>query len=236
MEMSKIIETLKDGTYNNEMQLFRTMDRNITINNWKPFSIEHELSIEEKLQIMDLYSDDKASYMLKLITDWMNIKDTLPKDQWGNPKTVSRNAWLKKNDTKKIVYVKYNQTIYYYMYGTQHHELDDICGRSEYGNNYLYTEESIVNQWFYDWCVEREKEENKFFQDNDPKQLKIKQLKEYAEKYGVFNCKLLNDVVWNKQEITDKDLEYFLSVYSDMDNYCNNQIKKITDAGYNMYK
>jgi hypothetical protein len=214
-EMNIIIQKLKDGNYRVENLFFKNMSRAITIGNYKYFSIESDLAEEEKVEILDKYSDGLATYMISLINKWNNEKDSLPKDQWNDPKSVSKNAWIKKNDTKKIIYISYNQAISYNMFGGKHKTLDTICGTMEYSHNMAYTGNSIINQWFYDFCETQLKKEQQWFKENDPKQIKLKQLKDIGDLYRTcFDNMKLNDVIWNnKDNITEEEIDLFMNAY-----------------------
>jgi hypothetical protein len=229
--MNNIIELLKNGNYKPENQFFRNMDRFISYGNFKPFPIESELTNEEKIEIMDKYSNGLVSYMISIINKWNEEKDSLPKDQWDSPKTVSEKAWIKRNDTRKIVDDDYKIGSYH-MFGIKFTRLDLICPNTEYGHNMGYTGQNIINQWFYDFCYKQLQEEEKWFKDNDPLQIKIKKVKELGERYRiVFNCKLLNDIVWNKvPKITDKELDAFINAYEELEKCITEQTKKISEA------
>ena len=64
------------------------------------FKCESELSREEKIAFVDERYDGKLSYILCLVDKFNAEKDGLPKDSWGNIKTVSLKAWINRNDTK----------------------------------------------------------------------------------------------------------------------------------------
>ena len=64
------------------------------------FKCESELSREEKIAFVDERYDGKLSYILGLVDKFNAEKDSLPKDSWGNIKTVSLKAWINRNDTK----------------------------------------------------------------------------------------------------------------------------------------
>lgn len=212
--MENIIQTLKAGNYKVEDQIFRNMKRFISFGDFKPFPIESKLSDEEKIQIIDKYNDGLASYMITLITKWNEEKESLPKDNWGNPKTVSEKAWIKRNDTRKKVNSDYKIGSYS-MLGTKFKVLDMICPSTEYGRNMGYTGQSVINQWFHGFCLDCYNKETTWFKENDPLQIKIKKVKDLGNQYHtVFNCKLLNDIVWNQEKnVTDKELDVFIGAY-----------------------
>lgn len=88
----------------NEMRFFKQ-----TINkNKKAFKFAEETSMtrEEKIAFLDEMSDGIVSYILDLGNKYQQAIDSneIKKDSWGYPKMNSLNAWLKRNDSKKICY------------------------------------------------------------------------------------------------------------------------------------
>lgn len=64
------------------------------------FKCEAETSREDKIAFVDSLTGGQLSYVLELIDKLKRDKDTLALDQWGDIKTVSLIAWIKRNDTK----------------------------------------------------------------------------------------------------------------------------------------
>ena len=64
------------------------------------FNCESELTREEKIAFVDNMQDGKLSYILELVDKFNRDESTLPKDAYGNVKTVSLKAWINRNDTK----------------------------------------------------------------------------------------------------------------------------------------
>ena len=64
------------------------------------FECEAETSREDKIAFVDSLTEGQLSYVLGLIDKLKEEKDTLALDQWGDIKTVSLIAWIKRNDTK----------------------------------------------------------------------------------------------------------------------------------------
>jgi len=86
---------------------------------YKIYEIEDEFSIEEKVKFIDELKDGIASYMLDILTKWEAEKDSLPKDKWEAIKTVSKKAWIKRNDPRKIIDVDY-KVGKYWLLGTEY--------------------------------------------------------------------------------------------------------------------
>ena len=64
------------------------------------YFFEDEVSREDKIAFVDSKQDGILSYLMMIIEKFNQDVDNMPKDQWGNVKTVSLKAWIKKNDTK----------------------------------------------------------------------------------------------------------------------------------------
>lgn len=238
--MKEYIEDLKNGKYNIEDMKFLNMRM---LNVWKNdngyFQIESELSIEDKIAIIDLYKDGVASYMLNIIKKWNDEKGSLPQDSWGNPKTVSKKAWIKKNDIKKIIDNEYSIGNYW-LFGSEFKSLSLECPTTEHGYPMKHTGEHIAEQWFYDLCYEFRNKESKWYKEHDHKQIKITKVKELGNSYStVFNCKLLNDIVWNKDKnVTNEQLDAFIKAYEALEKCITEQTEKLTNIIGNefMYK
>ncbi len=229
--MKNLIEILKRGEYEEETQTFKNMK---AFKMYKEdvgiFELESVPSREEKIEIMDKYSDGLATYMLNLISKWETEKDSLPKDSFGQVKTVSKTAWAKRSDIRKATYINVDNKITYTMFDIRHYGLSMTCGTHEYGYSMKYTGEDIVNEWFHDFCKFMRNKDIAWFKANDPIQLKIKTLKEYGNRYRVmFNCRLLNDIVYNrKEDVTDKELDVFIGAYIALEKAIEEQTQKIT--------
>jgi len=97
-----------------------------------------------------------------------------------------------------------------------------------------YTNDNIVNQWFHDLCDDLKDEEKKYFDSIDPVQIKISQVKEYAERYRIyFDSEKVNDIVWNRDEdVTERELDIYLDAYKKIEE----NIKGITKDVQNKLK
>lgn len=77
------------------------------------YACEDSVSREDKIAFVDSKTDGNLSYFLSLIEKFNSEKENLPKDQYGNIKTISLKAWVKRNDTR------YQQKVIddWYQYG-----------------------------------------------------------------------------------------------------------------------
>lgn len=123
----------------------------------KIFSIERELSEDEKIEFLDNMNDGIISYILNLANKWNAEKVQLPKDQYGIVKTVSKKAWIRRNDTKKII-------------DTEH-----PLSRCDVGRFYLFDElwhldsdcnKHLVCFWFHDFCEKLLEKEREYFKEH----------------------------------------------------------------------
>lgn len=67
------------------------------------FKCENAITKEEKIKFVDEMTNGKLSYVINLVNKFDNEKETLPKDSYGEVKTVSLKAWLKRNDSKQVI-------------------------------------------------------------------------------------------------------------------------------------
>lgn len=191
----------------------------------KIYEIENILSEDEKLAFIDDMRDGVGTYMVKLLTKWEEEKDSLPSTH-GKPKTVSHKAWLKRNDTRKMFSEFSIDT--YYLFGTEFKNMSLICPKAGYNYDMEHTGKPIVHQWFHDLCKELEKMERKYFQENDPTQIKLAKVVELGNRYQIFfDDELLHDIVWNREtNVTDVQLDTFLAAYEELEK----KIESITQS------
>ena len=180
----------------------------------KIFEIEDQLTENEKIKFIDELKDGVASYLLNILQKWEVEKDNLPKDNWDNVKTVSKKAWIKRIDKRKIIDIEY-KVGKYYLFGTEFKDMSIICPTTEYSYRMAYTGEGIINQWFHDLCNLLYKEEQKYFQEHDNFQIKLSKLKELGNKHNiVFGSMELNDIIWNrKEDISEQRIDEYIIAY-----------------------
>lgn len=231
------------GTYKKEDLKFLNMKtRNQHINNFNPkdtvykvYEIEDQLSLEEKINFIDELKNGIATYMLDIINKWEKEKDSLPKDIYGNVKTISKKAWINRNDKRNIM-SKYDLGNYP-ICGNSFKCLSIECPTSEYGYNNLYTGKHIVNQWFHDLCNELYEDEKKYFKSIDPLQVKLSKVEEYGNKYGILNNQMINDVVYNrKEDVTEEQLDICIAAYKKIESVVNEVTQEVNERLDNINK
>lgn len=186
------------------------------------FEIEREMSLEEKIAFIDEMCDGIASYLLDILKKWEKEKDTLPKDQFGNPKTVSKKAWIKRNDKRKIIDIEYRIGSYS-LFSNRFSDMTTTCPTTDYGYSQEYTGEHIAHQWFHDLLRELYLEEKKYFKEHDPFQKKLKKVIDYGRRYSMcFDCKELNDIIWNGlEDVPEESLDRYISAYQELEQTIN---------------
>ena len=244
--MKEFIESLKDGKYNVEDLKFLNMEEQkiykpnpCNTKGLKIFAIENEMTLADKIKVIDIFKDNIATYLLNIINKWDEEKGSLPKDKWDAPKTVSVKAWIKRNDPRGKIDNDY-KIGRYHLFGEEFKSLDTKCPSTEYNYSMEYTGENVVNQWFHNLCDEFKMKESDWFKEHDPKQIKITKLKHLGDSYRIgFKCKLLNDIVYNREtNVTDEQLDLLISAYEVLEKCIAEQTGKISKVlgKENMYE
>lgn len=184
------------------------------------FEIENELTLDEKVAFIDSMKDGVASYLIGLLTKWKEEKDSLSKDVYGEVRTVSKKAWIRKNDSRELLdnYFKYGS---YRLFGRQYTDMTlETPTSMYYGSPIEHTGSHVANQWFHDILNELKRREEKYFRDNDTLTIKIKEVKEMASMSILFNSMELNDIVWNgKEDISEENLDVYIESYEKLGVY-----------------
>lgn len=190
----------------------------------KIYDCEHKISRENKIAFVDSFQDGKLSYLLKLIEKFNQDKDNLPKDQWGNIKTVSLKAWIKRNDTKYGRPIVDNDYRYgkYYVLGMERYITYDVKGSYD-------TYDDLVDELFHRQLKECEKEERKYFLEHDEYSILKTTFKEYQNKYrtsfgvNILTCSDGKISVYDgenyktSREITMEELNDLIAKYKQID-------------------
>lgn len=197
------------------------------------FEIEKELTLVEKIKIIDALHDGIATYMLELIAQWEEDVDSLPKQRGHRVKTVSFQAWIRRNDDrKKISESTLGSSLgTYRMFGERYNiQWGTTIPDYEFSINpqsLAYSSRHVVHQWFHDLCDELYRHEASYHKNHDPVNIKIKTLIGYKEKFGTpFNEKKLNMIVWNHRivegyEVASEDLDRYIAAYKRIEDLAN---------------
>lgn len=184
----------------------------------KLYRCEPKVSREDKIAFVDSMQDGKLSYILELADKFEKDKETLPKDKWGHVKTVSLKAWLKRNDTRKIVDDKFHYGEIYFLHCSRY--IYCLNKRQGYG---IY--EDYVNEVFHKQLQKCEAMEKQYFLEHDEYSI-LKQKfrdKKYNTTFGVHTAMCSNGDVYvvdddgNKREITIDELKELIEKYEQLD-------------------
>lgn len=212
-------------------EMYLTND-NYTVGRQKFYNCESQVSREDKIAFVDSMQDGKLSYLLDLIKKFKENVESLPKDRYGNVKTVSLKSWIKKNDTK------YDRRLVddYYDYGS--YNLLGVKRKIQSDSKGLwdrYTD--LVDEVFHHQLVECEAEEKKYFAEHDEYSiLKAKfRNRKYETTFGVnirdwSSGRLTiannnNENQDDERDITIDELKELLSKYEQLDAL----VEKITE-------
>jgi hypothetical protein len=192
----------------------------------KIYKCESEVSREDKIAFVDSLQDGKLSYILALIDKFDEDKNSLSKDKWGNVKTVSLKAWIKRNDTKygrPIINDMYNYGRYYLL-GTRR-SIQYDC-RDTYDTYY-----DLVDEAFHRQLKECKKKEHEYFLEHDEYSILKEKFrnKNYNTTFGVHVAQCSDGTIYvyesgdsyydsERREITIDELKYLLARYEELDN------------------
>ena len=188
----------------------------------KIYDCEHKVSREDKIYFVDSMQNGALSYLLKLIEKFNNDKANLPKDSWGNVKTVSLKAWIKRNDTKysrHIIDDIYNYGKYRLL-GMSRYITNDFKGAYD-------TYEDLVDEAFHRQLNECKKKEHKYFLEHDEYSILKRKFrdKNHCTTFGVRICDCSDGKMYvydtdnddNRREITIDELKELLAKYEQLD-------------------
>ena len=219
------MEKLVAKEYNAEEMILKDMEQKKAygINKYRNgttnyFAVEDEMTIEEKIDFIDGIDNGMATYLLDLFTKYAEESKSLPKDERGNPKTVSQKAWYKRNDTRNVLsYSQYQYPRHYYWYmGTKYRTIETICPKTSPGGyTMLYTGDHVVKMWFHDLLSNLKGKEIKLFKETDVFEVKLQKVRDYARSNREsFRIKEINDISWNgKSDVTETMLDAYISAY-----------------------
>lgn len=190
----------------------------------KIYDCEHKVSREDKIAFVDSLQDGKLSYLLSLIEKFETDKDSLPKDGWGNVKTVSLKAWIKRNDTK------YGKPIIddWYHYGEFHVLGCERWISNAFSKAHYDTYEDLVDEVFHRQLKDCKNKERNYFLEHDEYSILKKKFRErnYCTTFGVRigDCSDGNLYIYDndddydmRREITMDELKELLSKYEQLD-------------------
>lgn len=203
-----------------ELKLLNEKNR-IYLGKEKIYNCESEVTREEKISFVDSFQDGKLSYLLELINKFNEDEKKLPKDNWGDVKTVSLKAWLNKNDTK------YERKIIDNRFRIGQYNLLSIERNIKYEYKGTYeTYEDIVDELFHRQLQICEREEKIWFLEHDEYSILKEKFrnKKYNTTFDVHIGECSDGSIYvydedgnNKRNITIDELKELLAKYEELD-------------------
>lgn len=183
----------------------------------KIYDCESKVSREDKIAFVDSLQDGKLSYILALAEKFNEERETMPKDQWGNVKTVSLKAWIKRNDDRKLLDDNYRYGDIRFIGGRN---IGSISLKGGYD-----TYEDYVDEIFHRQLRECEKEEKRYFLEHDEYSVLKKKFRDrdYHTTFGVHIITSSDGNIYvgedfdTKREITMDELKELLAKYEQLD-------------------
>lgn len=208
-------------------------ENNIFIGKEKIYKCEQELSREDKIAFVDSLQNGKLSYILSLIEKFDKEKDSLSKDKYGEIRTVSLKAWIRKNDTKSII-------DNWYRYGD--YEIVGVIGDVEkgYSKGFYNIYNDFVDEVFHCQLKKCREKEYQYFLEHDEYSILKKKFIELKEAYNTtFGVNIVissnNDVLIygdfadfdddKCRDITIDELKYLIAKFREL----NELVEKITN-------
>ena len=199
----------------------------------KIYDCESKVSREDKIAFVDSLQDGKLSYILALVEKFNEERETMPKDQWGNVKTVSLKAWIKRNDDRKLLDDTYRYGDIRIIGGRNiesialkggydtYDAVNDILDKGIVKEGY----EDYVDEIFHHQLCECEKEEKRYFLEHDEYSILKKKFRDrdYHTTFGVHIIASSDGNIYvgedfdTKREITMDELKDLLAKYEQLD-------------------
>lgn len=202
-------------------------ESSVMIGKEKIYNCESDVKREDKITFVDKMQDKKLSYILSLAEKFEKDKEDMPINNWGDVKTVSLKAWIKRNDKRNLIDNSYQYGSIRFMGGRSIQCINRKGGYDTY--------EDYIDEIFHRQLKECENLEYKYFLEHDEYSI-LKQKfrdKKYNTTFGV-NIGFCSDgsiFVYDinnsskRRDITIEELKYLLEKYEELDNL----VRKITD-------
>ena len=213
----------------------------IFLGNTPLFSQENDTSREDKIEFVDRMNDGKLSYLLNLLDKWEEESPTMPKDTWGNVKTVSLIAWCKRNDPRKMIDRDYKYGMFRLL-GTERYissERDHKGPWDHYGD--------LVDEMFHRQLVDCMHKEEVYFKEHDPHQIALHRVRDYIDKYHTdFGIHLVisskeivcwapdGDIHKYMPQLTLEQCNFLIAKYENLDNLIKNMSRDAAEQFSNI--
>lgn len=157
------------------------------------FRAESETSEEDMIAFIDSLTDGAMSYTIKLANKLDEDRKTMPVDRWKDIKTVSLQAWLKRNDTRNVasrdsvglgkVFIRFNPEIITTSVGFELRFIQNMYQKGGYDSHESYIAEAfhcVLDKLCY--------EEKKYFNEHDERAILERKAVNVLERYGSFGA------------------------------------------------
>lgn len=190
-------------------------------------------SKEDKLKFVDNLNDGKLTYLLNLSDKFNEDKEngTLKKDSYGYVKTVSLKAWLKRNDTRKMISNYYHYGQIYFLRIERY--IKDL-NRKGFGDSY----DDFIDECFYRQLKDCQNKEIHYFRTHDEYEVMKREIKEKAYKYNTTfrvhisfcsnGCICIVNEEGKEREITKEECKFLLEQYKKLEDLIEDCTKKCT--------
>lgn len=186
------------------------------------FSCESKLTREEKIEFVDKITEGLLTYAINLLEKFEKEKDNLKKDQFGNVKSISLQAWLRKNDERNFISA---DTHWHFgmisYYGIKRYIENNPLTTKSYCNLY----DDFVDEIFHRVLNRKLNEEKDYFREHDKYAVKRKRIREYERKYDTaFGVEMYmnSDRLFLRQDraerdLTEEEIDDIISKYEQID-------------------
>ena len=192
----------------------------------KIYNCESDVKREDKITFVDKMQDNELSYILSLAEKFEIEKQDMPTDNWGDVKTVSLKAWIKRNDERKLIDNSYQ---YGYIRFMGERNIQYINRKGAYD-----TYEDYVDEVFHRQLKKCEYLEYKYFLEHDEYSILKQKFRDrnYSTTFGVNigSCSDGSIFIYDnndsskRRDITIEELKYLLEKYEELDEL----VRKIT--------
>lgn len=136
-------------------------------------------SREEKIEFVDKMQEGKLSYLVNLADKFQKEKDEISKNKKGEINTNSLKAWVKRNDTRSLIDIKWRYGTFNFL-STQR----DIMNINQSSYTVRYDSyDNFVDEVFHRQLVKCEEEERKYFLSHDEYSILKAKFREKQSKY-----------------------------------------------------
>lgn len=196
----------------------------------KVYDCESKTSKEDKIAFIDKMNSGRMSCIIDLINKLEEAQKDMPKDNWGNVKTVAFKAWMKKNDILGLC-EEYADYKYIYFLNVSY-PISLLSSQDE--RNYY------IDKMFHVQLIKCEQMESQYFKKHDEYEILKQKLRDKNHEYGIsFGVNIgLNsnghvyvyDDNWSentRRDITIDELKLLLKKYAELDLFVDKISKEI---------